>query len=133
GNLYISTIVTPKTGFVSLVFRESAVSAATPGPGGTVNPIIGYYYLVDPFNAGYQLTRTDRVKSVTVIPNTPLAQKPATDFAMGVLAQGQQITLYVNGVPLSTITDAGMQSGGIGLCTSGDAIFRDVQVYSLKS
>ncbi len=129
---YISTLVTPNTGYVTLVFHETGSVSATPSPGPT-RAVVGYFFIVDPAKVVFQLNRNDPSAVVPIVANSPLAAKPAADFALGVLVRGSQITLYLNGVQIGQASDATYPSGGIGLCTSGDAIFRDVQVYSLKS
>lgn len=128
---YISVLVTPKSGVPVLGFRVGAVSG---GSGSTQLAGTGYFYQVDPQNADYLLYSFDTASHTIVSGSLP--GTPAADFALGVLVQGKRITLYVNGQPLSTpnpILDSTYASGWISLCTTGDTIFRDVQVYNLKS
>lgn len=125
---FISVLVTPKSGMPVLGFRQNAVSSGTP----TVLSGTGYFYQVDPHNANYLLYSFDTASHT--IASGSLPGTPAADFALGVLVQGTQITLYINGQPLGTpIADTTYSSGWIALCGTGDMIFRDVQVYNLKS
>lgn len=125
---FISVLVTPKSGLPVLSFRLNAVSSGTP----TVLSGTGYFYQVDPKNANYLLYTFDTASHTITSGSLPAA--PAADFAMGVLVQGNQITLYVNGQPLGApMSDTTYTSGWIAICTTGDTIFRDVQVYNLAS
>ena len=128
GNLpadaYISVLVTPKSGLPVIAFRQGQVQ----------NSAIqtGYYYQVDPQNAAYMLYKVDTASHT--LTNGSLPGTPAQDFALGVMVRSGQITLYVNGQPLgSPTTDTTYASGWIALCTTANTVFRDVQVYSLKS
>lgn len=128
-DVYVSVLVTPKSGFPVVGFRVGAVSS---GSNSTQLAGTGYFYQVDPHTATYLLYRLDPASHSITAGSLPGA--PAPDFALGVVAHGSQISLYINGQPLGqTLTDSTYSSGWISLCTTGDMIFRDVQVYSLKT
>ncbi len=137
GDAYLSVLVTPQgsdeTKGPVLGFRQGQVTIGTSTPGTTEYAGVGYYYGVVKASATYTLYAFDSAKPQTTIANGTLPTGPAADFALGVLAQGSQITLYVNGQPIAApITNSAHANGWVSLCTNGDTIFRDLQVYSLK-
>jgi hypothetical protein len=114
-------------------FRQGQVTTGTSTPGTTTSAGIGYYYSLVRASAVYQLYQYDTSLHQSTLALGTLSSGPAQHYALGVLVKGSQITLYVNGVKISgPITDTGHPSGWMALCTNGDTIFRDVQVYSLK-
>jgi hypothetical protein len=135
---YISVLVSPggasdNQGAV-LGFRQGAVAVGTPTPNVQQLSGVGYFYSVMRGNAFYDLYQFDAPSHRTDLTQGTLASGPAADYAMGVLVQGSQITLYVNGQPIGPpVTDTQHTQGGISLCSAGDTTFRDVQIYSLKS
>ncbi len=126
---YISALVTPKnSGLPSILFREG-ITAQDKGT--------GYVFQADQTNVNFLVLRLDpnATPDSPTIGNGSLQGQPAADFALGVLVQGHGITVYVNGHRLNDtpIADSTYTSGWLSLCTTGDAVFRDVQVYNLKS
>jgi tRNA A-37 threonylcarbamoyl transferase component Bud32 len=135
---YISVLVTPQgnsetTGPV-LGFRQGQVTIGTSTPGTIEYAGVGYYYSLVKASAVYNLYEYNTARQQATITNGTLPTGPAADFAMGVLVHGDQFTLYVNGQPIAgPVTNGAHATGWIALCTSGDTIFRDVQVYNLKT
>jgi hypothetical protein len=133
---YISVLVTDAgdtTKGPVIGFRQGQVTTGTTTPGTTTNAGIGYYYSLVRASAIYQLYQFDTTLHQSTLALGTLSQGPAQHYALGVLVKGNQITLYVNGVKINgPITDGGHPTGWISLCTTGDTIYRDVQVYSLK-
>jgi Protein kinase domain len=135
---YISVLVTtPQGGAESndavLAFRQANVPVGTPTPGTTSYASTGYFFALVRASSEYSLYQYDSATHQTALASGTLPTGPAADFALGVLVQGSQITLYVNGQPIGgPITDTRHATGWMALCTNGDTIFKDVQVYSLK-
>jgi hypothetical protein len=135
---YISVLVTPggasDTSGAILGFRHGAVQVGTPTPNVQQLAGVGYFYSVQRGTSTYDLYQFDSATHHTDLAQGVLPSGPAADYALGVLVQGSQISLYVNGQPIATpVTDEQHAQGGIALCTGSDTTFRDVQVYSLKS
>lgn len=125
---YISVLVTPHSRGEVLGFRQDQVST---GPSTFAG--IGYYFKVDRSSTTYQLYQFDSATHQTTLAADSLAATPAADFALGVLVRGSHITLYVNGVQIAAVTDTTHPAGWASLCTDGDSVFRDVQVYALQA
>jgi Protein kinase domain len=126
---YISVLVTPGSNSGAILgFRQGQVSAGAGTFAG-----VGYYFKVARSDTSYQVYQFDSATHQTILASGALSATPAADFALGVLAQGKQITLYVNGQPIAgPITDDTHTSGWASLCTEGSAVFRDFQVYTLN-
>jgi hypothetical protein len=121
-----------------LGFRQGQVSTATSKSAGTPGVLtyagVGFYYKVARADTSYVLYQFDSATHQTTLSSDPLSATPAKDFALGVLVQGNQITLYVNGeLVAGPFSDATHPTGWVALCTDGDVIFRDFQVYSLRA
>jgi hypothetical protein len=133
---YISALVTDAgdtTKGPVIGFRQGQVATGTTTPGTTTSAGIGYYYSLVRASAIYQLYQFDSTLHQSNLALGTLPSGPAPHYALGVLVKGNQIALYVNGVKINgPISDGGHPTGWIALCTTGDTIFRDVQVYSLK-
>ncbi len=115
-------------------FRQGQVPVGTPTPGVTTSAGVGYFYGLVRASATYQLYQFDSPTHQSTLALGTLPTGPAAHYALGVLVKGSQMTLYVNGHPVvSPITDTTHSSGWVSLCTTGDTIFRDFQVYSLKA
>jgi hypothetical protein len=133
---YISTLVTDAgdtTKGPVIGFRQGQVATGTATAGTTTNAGIGYFYGLVRASAVYQLYQFDSTQHQSTLALGTLPSGPAQHYALGVLVKGNQITLYVNGVKINgPITDGEHTTGWIALCSTGDTIYRDVQVYSLK-
>ena len=134
---YISVLVTPQGSAESndavLAFRQADVPVGTQTPGTTSYASTGYFFALSRASAAYSLYQYDTATHQTNLASGTLPTGPAADFALGVLVQGSQIMLYVNGQPIGgPITDTTHTTGWMSLCTNGDTVFKDVQVYSLK-
>jgi serine/threonine protein kinase len=127
---YISVLVTDTgSGDAVLGFRQGQVSTGTDTFAG-----IGYYFKVSRADTSYLLYQFDSATRQTTLNSGSLEATPAKDFALGIMVRGNQITLYVNGeVIAGPLTDATHPTGWVALCTDGDVIFRDVQVYSVRA
>ncbi|MBF6589838.1 MAG: hypothetical protein IVW57_04810, partial [Ktedonobacterales bacterium] len=122
---YFSVIANPQSGAVILAFRQSNGQSN----GTTVN-IAGYLFQVDRANGTYGLFKLDAAEQVTTIKQGSLPGPLAQHFAVGALFKGGTLSLYINGQPLDTATDATFTQGWVGLCTDGTTTYRDVQAYS---
>ncbi len=134
---FISVLVTQSSGDTTkgpvLAFRQGQVATGTPTPGVVSFAGTGYFYSLNRTSGEYQLYQFDSATHQTTLATGGLPQATAVDFALGVLVKGDQITLYVNGHPIgSPITDTTHPQGWASLCTTGDSVFRDFQVYGLK-
>jgi len=95
--------------------------------------VTGYYYSVNPDNNTYSLYTVDNDGKTHTVTSGTLGGKLAQHFAISALYQGSQITLYINGVKLATVTDTTYDSGWIGLCTAGQTTFSKALVYKIGS
>jgi hypothetical protein len=135
---YVSVLVTPQGsggGNAAIVgFRQGVVTVGTPTPNVQQLSGTGYYYALERQSATYELYQYDAPRHRTILASGALPSGPAADFALGVLVSGSQITLYVNGQSIvSPIANSLHPQGWISICTNGDVVFKDVQVYNLKS
>jgi type II secretory pathway pseudopilin PulG len=132
---YISVHVTHGSGGVALGFREGL--GASTGAGG--NFIDGYYLLITSSGGAsgpldsYQLTLLDAQGHTHIVGQPSALQSTlANDFVLGVAFHGIQMKLYVNNVPLATVSDSTLASGWMGLCAyQGSSTFQAFQVYNL--
>ncbi len=122
------TVTQPLNNDVVLGFRQAQGSAQ-----GNQFNVTGYYYAVNPDNSTYTLYTVDSDGKPHEVPNGKgsLGGKLAQHFAISVLYQGSQMTLYINGVKLAAPTDATYSTGWIALCTTGQTTFSKAQVYSV--
>ena len=129
---YVSTTVAPTSGQAVLAFREAKGSS-----GDTFN-ITGYYFsIVQPASAApeYVLYTVDAAGNThNIISPATLSTPLGSSFTMGSAFSGSHITLYLNGTQLASTDDSTYsQAGWIGVCTTGSAVFRDVQLYAPAS
>lgn len=69
----------------------------------------GMYYL-------YKMVDGQVVKPAPIEDtSTPLLQTGASKNRLGVLAEGSKISLYINGSPVTSVTDASLAMGGVGV------------------
>ncbi|HET9981722.1 MAG TPA: protein kinase [Ktedonobacterales bacterium] len=133
---YLTVIAQPPSGpSVNQPLDNSVVLAFRQGQGtaqdnGGFN-VTGYYYAVDPNSNTYSFYTVDSGGVPHTITNGSLGGKLAQHFAISALYQGGQITMYINGVKVATVTDATYSSGWIGLCTAGQTTFSKAQVYKV--
>ncbi|HEU5348466.1 MAG TPA: protein kinase [Ktedonobacterales bacterium] len=127
---YMTAIAQPVNGSVVLGFRQGNGTTQ-----GAQTNITGYYYLVNPTTASYTIYSVDANGNPHSIMSEPasIGGTPANHFAISVLYKGSQMTLYINGIPLKTVSDATYSSGWVALCTQGETTFSKVQVYKLAS
>lgn len=125
---YFTSIVQPISGTVVIAFRQGTGNAQ-----GTLNAGTGYYFVVDRDKGEYQLFATDNDGKASAVPNGggTLTGALAQHFAMSALYKGSDITLYINGIKLTTVTDGSYNSGWVALCTQGSATFSKVLAYPL--
>lgn len=127
---YLTTIAQPVSGSVVLGFRQQAGKTVN----GQVN-VTGYYFLVDPATESYTLYGIDADgHSISITNGTgSVGGTLNKHFAVSVLYSGNQITLYINGISLATLTDTNFNTGWISLCTSNETIMSKVLFYPLAA
>ncbi len=126
---YVATIAQPgTTGFVVLGFRQDEGNTS----GSQVN-ITGYYFQIDTVGKTYSISKVDADGKSTTIAGNGLSGPLAAHFEVGVLYQGSQITPYINGIALPSVTDATYTSGWMALCTSGETTYTNALMYPLAS
>ena len=127
---YVAAIAQPTSGSVVLGFRQGEGSAS----GSQVN-ITGYYFQIDPAGKAYQIFKVGADGTVTnLLPTGGALSGPlAAHFEVGVLYKGSQITPYINGIALPSVTDTSYTSGWMALCTSGETTYTNALMYPLAS
>ena len=128
-NGYLTTIAQPVSGTVVVGFRQGEGNTI----GSTVN-ITGYYFEVNSTTNTYDLYKVDADGNV----GSPITSGNLTDtlnkhFAVSVLYKDSQMTLYINGIKLTTQSDTSYNNGWIALCTTGETIYSNTQLYPLAS
>ena len=126
---FVTTIAQPTSGTVVLGFRQGTGNTN----GGQVN-ITGYYLRIDPAAKSYVVFKAHADGSAPdTIGGGTLSAQPAAHFAVGVLYKGDQITPYINGIALPTVTDSTYSSGWMALCTTGESTYTNALMYPLAS
>lgn len=125
---YVAAIAQPGSGSVVLGFRQGQGNTT----GGLTN-ITGYYFRVDPAAKAYVLYKVDANGTSTNVTRGNLTSGLAPHFAVSVLYQGDQMTLYINGVKLKTATDPDFSNGWMALCTTGEATYTNAEMHPLAS
>ena len=126
---FVTTIAQPTSGTVVLGFRQGEGDSN----GSQVN-ITGYYFRIDTATKSYVIFKANADGSTPdAIGNGTLSATPAAHFAIGVLYKGSQITPYVNGIALPTVTDATYTTGWMALCTTGETTYTNALMYPLAS
>ena len=132
----MTTIAQPVSGSVVLGFRQgngNPVGGSTATPGDTFN-ITGYYFQIDTATNTYAIYSVDADGGKHPVVNTAsLNGTLNTHFAVSVLYKGGQITPYINGIALPSVTDTTIASGWMALCTSGETIYTNAIMYPLAS
>jgi len=124
---YVAAIAQPgTTGSVVLGFRQGAGNT-----NGSVTNITGYYFKIDPTGKTYQIFKVDADGTATnLMPTDGTLSGPlAAHFEVGVLYQGNQITPYINGIKLPTVTDTSFTNGWMALCTTGETTYTNALMY----
>ena len=133
---YVAAIAQPASGAVVLGFRQGEGNTS----GGLTN-ITGYYFQINPAGKTYQIFKVDGNGTATNLMPTDGALNGtlAAHFEVGVLYQGSQITPYINGIKLPSVTDTSFTSGWMALCTSGisgasgETTYTNALMYPLAS
>ena len=127
---YVATIAQPASGSVVLGFRQGEGNT-----NGGVTNITGYYFQIDPAGKTYQIFKVDGNGTVANLMPTDgtLNGTLAAHFEVGVLYKGSQITPYINGIALPTVTDTSYTSGWMALCTTGETTYTNALMYPLAS
>jgi type II secretory pathway pseudopilin PulG len=127
---YVATIAQPASGSVVLGFRQGEGNT-----NGGVTNITGYYFQIDPAGKTYQIFKVDGNGTVANLMPTDgtLNGTLAAHFEVGVLYKGSQITPYINGIALPTVTDTSYTSGWMSLCTTGETTYTNALMYPLAS
>ena len=131
---YLTAIAQPPNGQTSQQTPNTVVLGFRQAPGnaqGNQFNVTGYYYAVNPDNNTYALYTVDSDGKTQSLANGSLGANLAHHFAVGVLYQGSQITLYINGIKVAAQTDTTFKTGWISLCTQGTMTFSKAQVYSV--
>ncbi|HEY7341482.1 MAG TPA: serine/threonine-protein kinase [Ktedonobacterales bacterium] len=133
-NGFVTAIAQPGSGSVVLGFRQGEGNST--GSGGLTN-ITGYYFQVDPTGKSYTIFKIDADGNSSVVSNGTgtLSSALAAHFAVGVLYQGNQITPYINGIALPTVTDPSYSRGWMALCVTpqGETTYTNALMYPLVS
>jgi serine/threonine protein kinase len=134
-NNYVDVLVAPgsTTQNVALGFRLSGGSSGAT----SAAPSAGYYFEVNPTAGTYTLLKVDGSGAGTTIDSGPVDPsnpgKPlAAHFALGATFKGGSIALYVNGNQIATKSDSSYTTGVMGLCTDGNATFKDAQIFAFS-
>lgn len=127
---YVATIAQPASGSVVLGFRQGEGNT-----NGGVTNITGYYFKIDPAGKTYQIFKVDGNGTATnLMPTDGTLSGPlAAHFEVGVLYKGSQITPYINGIALPSVTDTSYTSGWMALCTTGETTYTNALMYPLAS
>ena len=130
---FVTTIAQPGTGAVVLGFRQGTGNSN----GSQVN-ITGYYFQIDPATKTYVIYSVDADRKTNNIASGQLNDTLAQHFAVSVLYKGNQITPYINGFALptvtdTTVTDTTIPNGWMALCTTGATTYTITQMYPLAS
>jgi Tfp pilus assembly protein PilV len=127
---YVATIAQPASGSVVLGFRQGEGNT-----NGGVTNIIGYYFKIDPAGKTYQIFKVDGNGTATnLMPTDGTLSGPlAAHFEVGVLYKGSQITPYINGIALPSVTDTSYTNGWMALCTTGETTYTNALMYPLAS
>lgn len=128
---YVSATTEPASGQAVLAFREAK------GSGGDTYNITGYYFSISQAGSPapvYVLYSVDASGMSHTINQGTLSSPVAGPVTLGVLFQSKQLTLYINGQQVGSVSDPTYrQPGWVGVCTTGTSTFRDVQLYAPAS
>lgn len=124
---YLGATVERGAGNAVLAFRQAN------GSGSTFN-ISGYYFTVGQGEATaplYALYTIDTNGKSHTLRDGTISQSIANPLNIGMELKGAQITLYVNGTQIDSVSDSTFSQGGyVGVCTTGTAVFSDVALYA---
>jgi tRNA A-37 threonylcarbamoyl transferase component Bud32/cytoskeletal protein RodZ len=125
---FVTAIAQPVKGSVVLAFRQGEGNTS-----GEQVHIKGYYLQIDPAGKTFQIYKVDADGNVAKVTDGTLSSDLNKHFAVGVLYKGDQITPYINGVSLGTVTDSSFTSGWMGLCTTpeGETIYSNALMNPL--
>ncbi len=132
-NSYIDALVAPGSQDVALGFRLGPKATGS----SIAAPSAGYYFKVSPASNTYELLKVDSHGVATPIQGPlpiPNGEFLAAHFALGATFKGGSITLYINGKKIDPAppSDGTFSSGSMGLCTSGNATYKDAQIYAFS-
>ncbi|HET8907939.1 MAG TPA: serine/threonine-protein kinase [Ktedonobacterales bacterium] len=126
---YFTVIAQPVSGTVVMGFRSGQGALQ-----GSQFNVTGYFYVVNPSDNTVSLFTSDSQGHIhQVQPSTQLGGTLNKHFAVSALYKGSQITLYINGIQVGTVTDSTYPSGWVSLCTSNETIFSDAILYNVGS